>query len=635
MNIKYLFLLLFLFLFRVIFAQQDYESIQQKFDKLSETKIGLSEQIQIDVSGLNLYELITTIAEEHKLNISVDPSLNQAVVSNFYDVRVKDIFVFLVQKYNLDVEFISNIIYFHKREKKIEKEKKRILKIIDVNYRKENGFLSINLKNDSLPRVAEAITDVSGKNIVLSPSIKNIKVSAYLKNRPFDQVIEMMAKSNALLLTKDENDFYFLEKEIVVADKSKIKTKQNSRKNNKSNSDGSYEITLKTNGFLSIKAHDVDVLSLIKEAAEKANINYFMYNEPKDLKTSLVVDEISFENLLNHVFIGKEFTYKNTDNYILIGKSDEEGLRVTELIQMENRTIETVESSIPKELSNGLDIKEFVELNGLIVSGPKTKVEELKEFLFLIDKVVPLVQIEVLIVQFNRSNEVQTGLSAVLQNGDNETQGVLFPITNVGLNATSVNGLIELFNGIVGTVNIGKVAKDFYLNLEALENNSVIKLKSTPKIATLSGHEASVSIGETSYYFEQSNRLINSGLGNDILQSGQWKSTEASLSVNIKPFVSKDEHITLEIDVEKSSFLGRAGENAPPGKTSQKFNALIRVKNNEMILLGGLDEVERENSGTGTPVLSRIPIIKWFFSSRKKRNEKSKLHVFIKPTVIY
>ncbi|WP_262913004.1 hypothetical protein [Flavobacterium jumunjinense] len=40
------------------------------------------------------------------------------------------------------------------------------------------------------------------------------------------------------------------------------------------------------------------------------------------------------------------------------------------------------------------------------------------------------------------------------------------------------------------------------MNLKLLENNSIIKIESTPKIATLSGHEATLSIGETNYIIE-------------------------------------------------------------------------------------------------------------------------------------
>ena len=189
-----------------------------------------------------------------------------------------------------------------------------------------------------------------------------------------------------------------------------------------------------------------------------------------------------------------------------------------------------------------------------------------------------------------------------------------------------MNSLIDAFNGF-GIFNLGKVTENFYLNLRALENNSVINLKSTPKISTLNGHDAKLSIGETSYYFEQNNRLINSGLGNDVLQSGQWKSTDANLSVNIRPFVSKDEQITLNIIVERSTFLGRQGENAPPGKATQQFESMVRCLNGEMILLGGLDELDKQNSGTGTPGLSKIPVLKWFFSSRRKSNSKLSIDV--------
>ena len=373
------------------------------------------------------------------------------------------------------------------------------------------------------------------------------------------------------------------------------------------------------------------------EAAEKLNINYFIYDMPKEEKTSLMASRITFDELLEHVFKGKKFTFRKQDNFYLIGEHATQGIRSTEMIQLENRSIESVLQSLPKVFSEKVEIKEFVELNALIVSGSKTAIEEMKLYLRQIDKVVPLVQIEVIIVQYNKSYEIQTGLKAGLDKiNQTTTGGVLFPSTDMTLNSSSVNNLIDAFNGI-GFIKLGKVTDAFYLNLQLLENNSIIKIESTPKIATLSGHEANLSIGETSYYFEQTNRLLTSnvGTGGDVLQSGTWKSTDANLSVKIKPYVSTDENVTLNINVEKSSFLARAGENAPPGKTSQKFESLVRVKNNEMVLLGGLDELKKEDTGTGVPFISRIPVLKWFFSSKVKSKGNSKLHIFIKPTIVY
>lgn len=631
------YILIGFFFTNLVVAQQDINELSRKFDELSIQKKGLNESIKIDVSGLTLHDFISSIAEEHQLNIDVEEELDQSISNNFYDVTVKEVFIHLVQKYDLEVTFMNNIITFKKR-KEIKIIEKKLPKVIDVNYNSQNDFLSVKLENDSLASVIKAIIDKSGKNLVFAPNVKNLKVSAYILNRPFDQVIEMLAKSNDLIATKDENGFYFIEKNNEINSNATLNNSSSTKSKQPKASIGSpgyYQLDLNKTGFLSVKANAADTADLLTEAAEKLHINYFLYNKPENEKTTLSADNITFDELLENIFKGKKYTFKKQDNLYLIGEQATEGLRVTEMIQLENRSIESVLPSLPKVFSEKLEIKEFVELNGLIISGAKSILEELKVYIKQIDKVVPMVQIEVIIVQYNKSYDIQTGMKMGLDKiNKTQTGGVLFPTTDVTVNASSVNSLINAFNGF-GLFKLGKVTEAFYMNLKLLENNSIVKVESTPKIATISGHEAKLSIGETSYYFEQSNRLINNNIGNDILNSGTWKSTDANLTVSIKPFVSTDENVTLTIAVEKSSFLGRAGETAPPGKATQKFESLVRVKNNEMILLGGLDELKKENSGSGTPLVSRIPVIKWFFSSRKKGKSNSKLHIFIKPTVIY
>lgn len=616
-------------------AQQDINELNRKFDEMSIQKKGLNEVLKIDVSGLTLHDFISSIAEEHQLNIDVDIDLDQPVINNFYDVTVKDVFIHFVQKYNLEVTFMNNIIIF-KNRKEIKIIEKKIPKVIDVSYNNQNDFLSIKFENDSLQSVVKAIIDKSSKNLIVSSDVKNVKISAYIINRPFDQVIEMMSKSNDLIATKDENGVFFIEKNKVENSSSNSNTSQiKNRPKVSKDALGFYEVNSNKMGLLSVKANEADVSDILIEAAEKLHVNYYLYNKPENEKTTLAVENITFDELLVNIFKGKKYTYKKLDNLYLIGEQVTEGLRATELIQLENRSIELILPSLPRIFSEKLEIKEFAELNALIVSGAKSILEELKIYIKQIDKVVPMVQIEVIILQYNKGYDIQTGLKAGLDKlNTQQTSGVLFPTTDVAINATSINSLINAFNGF-GLFKLGKVTESFYLNLKMLENNSIVKVESTPKIATISGHEAKLSIGETDYYFEQNNRLINNNIGSDILNSGVWKSTEANLELSIKPYVSTDENVTLNISVEKSSFLGRAGEAAPPGKATQKFESLVRVKNNEMILLGGLDELKKENSGTGTPLLSRIPILKWFFSSVKKEKSNSKLHIFIKPTVVY
>jgi type IV pilus assembly protein PilQ len=52
-------------------------------------------------------------------------------------------------------------------------------------------------------------------------------------------------------------------------------------------------------------------------------------------------------------------------------------------------------------------------------------------------------------------------------------------------------------------------------------------------------------------------------------------------------------------------------------------------------MLGGLDNDTKSETGSGVPILSRIPVLKWFFGIHTRTKTKSKLTIFIKPTVIY
>jgi type IV pilus assembly protein PilQ len=201
------------------------------------------------------------------------------------------------------------------------------------------------------------------------------------------------------------------------------------------------------------------------------------------------------------------------------------------------------------------------------------------------------------------------------------------------LNSNSINNLIESFNGY-GILNLGKVTPNFYFNINALETQGVLRVKSTPKLATLNGHEATMTIGNTEYYVEERN-TVTANTSTTSQSSRIYKSVTADLSVTIKPLVSGDDQITMEISVSQSDFTAKIEPGAPPGQVSRDFTSMIRVKDQEMILLGGLEEKSIRESGRGVPFLSRIPIIKWLFSSRSREKSKTKLNIFIKPTVIY
>lgn len=294
---------------------------------------------------------------------------------------------------------------------------------------------------------------------------------------------------------------------------------------------------------------------------------------------------------------------------------------------------EALLSILPDEIIQDLDVKIDFELNSFYVLGPSNKIERFKAFIKQIDKSVPVVLIEVMLIEVSRNSTIQTGVSWGIGDEPVETKGGIYPQTDLTLGAKTINKVLNGFDGF-GHINLGKVVPNFFATIKAMESNGNIKIRSTPKLSTLNGHRATFSNGQTSYYAVTQRNIY----GTDNPQTSEitnYEPIDAELGLTIKPLVSGDGQVTLDIFVIQSSFGARIAEDAPPDLSSREFSSIIRVQDQDIVVLGGLEEQVKNDSGSGVPLLARIPIIKWLFSERKREDSKTKLTVLIKPTIIY
>ncbi|MEM9075562.1 MAG: hypothetical protein AAGC43_00920 [Bacteroidota bacterium] len=332
-------------------------------------------------------------------------------------------------------------------------------------------------------------------------------------------------------------------------------------------------------------------------------------------------------------YLGGGFNNGNQRNVNNIGNQNRVNTRVEQFNDYAS-SAEAIVNILPDEVIADLDIKIDFELNSFLISGPAANINRFKKFLKEIDKPVPVVLIEVMLIEVRKTATVETGISWGIGDSPVETSGNLFPETDLTLGANTVNKIIGGFDGF-GSFNIGRVVPEFFATIKAMEANGNIKIKSTPKLSTLNGHRANLSIGETTYYVVTSQNFFGSQIPT-ASEIRNFQPIDAELAVSIKPLVSGNGQVTLDINVIQSDFSSeRIDEDAPPGLTSREFSSIIRMQNQDLAILGGLEEKIKNDTGSGVPVLARIPVIKWLFSKRRREDTKQKLTILIKPTVIY
>ena len=130
---------------------------------------------------------------------------------------------------------------------------------------------------------------------------------------------------------------------------------------------------------------------------------------------------------------------------------------------------------IPTDVQGSLSITTDVELNSFIVSGASEELIKFREFVKKIDKPVPVVMIEVMILDISQSVTLEAGVEWGIGERPTSTQGTLFPRSQFTLGANTVNRILGRIDGS-SFFNIGKVVPNFFANIKAMESNGFLKV---------------------------------------------------------------------------------------------------------------------------------------------------------------
>lgn len=615
--------LIFLFIPVFCAAQSDsarFAAIDRKLEALVERDSTFARTVDVTAGRLPLTELLRNIARASGVNLSVRSVENIPVSCNFSRARVDDLVRFLCREYRLDVETAGNIVSVFPAAAVPAPQADP-----DVFYNAGDTTLFYDLRGERLADVAKKITIFSGRNIIIPQPLYDYKVSGYVRAMPFDGALQTLASVNGLAAEKDAAEVWTIYREPTSPQDGGPAGPSYTRRRQFSPNE------LRVDSLGRITAHITrgSVQDIVLDLCDQLGLNYY-FKSPVSLTTGIWVDDTDFETLLTVLLKGSPYTYYCERGIWIFGAAGGDGLQSATIVPLSFRAVSKVEDVVPAALKQGVEIKTFADLNSLILGGDRRDVARVETFVKSIDKPVPLITMEIIIADVQRSNIREIGIGGGVGNSPVQTSGTLGAGVDMTFSAGAVNNLLQRMQG---TVNLGRVTPNFYLSLQALEENGTIRLQSTPKLSTLNGHEATLTSGETQYYKEVQNNYY--GTQNPISsESYQWKSVDANLSIKVTPYVSTDRQITLEIEFEQTEFTGRQQEDAPPGTATRSFKSIVKVQNEEMVLLGGLDRNTMEKSTRGIPFLARVPVIKWFFGKEKRNKVERALNVFIKPTVI-
>jgi general secretion pathway protein D len=288
------------------------------------------------------------------------------------------------------------------------------------------------------------------------------------------------------------------------------------------------------------------------------------------------------------------------------------------------------------------------ETNSLIVSSEATNLEVIRNLVSKLDIRRAQVLVEAIIVELSETAAKSLGVETIFagaQDGNIPVGITRFPnssnpdlvalagsLIEDGNNATLNNiasssllnssGLVTGFGDLSGGDSfagiINAVADDQNSNI--LSTHTVIAMDNEPAHLVI-GQEIPITTGES----------LGSNNANPFRTTSRQ---EVGIKLSITPQINEGNSVILEIKQEVSGVVGPLTGTADLITNKRSIETTVLVDNHQMIVLGGLNEDDLQESVSKVPLLGSIPLIGRLFRSSAESRVQRNLMVFLRPTIL-
>ncbi|RMF96220.1 MAG: type IV pilus secretin family protein [Candidatus Schekmanbacteria bacterium] len=423
---------------------------------------------------------------------------------------------------------------------------------------------------------------------------------------------------------------------------------------------------------ISLDLQNADVEDVIRLIAEISGMN-FVIEEGVRGKVNLKLDKIPWDQALDLilkintpqlVLIKEQGIYRimtlSKSKQIRKEKAEEAQARkeekeareavlplVTKTIRLSYAKAEEIEPLVKKFMSSRVKTDALLTVddrtNSLIIKDIVPTVEQIEKVIAQLDKPTPEVEIMAKIVEieegYDRALGIQWGADLTKSPATGNATGLQFP-SNIKLSGTvadannpSLSGRDFLVNLPVADKNtgigliLGNVDNTFNLDvqLSALEKENRVRLLNNPKLLVVDNETAKIQVGD---------QLPQVTIDEQGKQSIEWK--DVGIILEVTPQITADGSIFMEISLEKSRQGGNVqlttGTHYSIVKTESETKVLI--KSGETAVIGGLTEKSDDSSRSGTPFLSKIPILGSLFKNKVSNKSSKEILIFITPRIL-
>jgi MSHA type pilus biogenesis protein MshL len=271
------------------------------------------------------------------------------------------------------------------------------------------------------------------------------------------------------------------------------------------------------------------------------------------------------------------------------------------------------------------------------ISAPVRRHDSIRAFIDLVNRrITQQVEIEARLVEVTLRDEQKLGV-------DWEVASTLLEGVRVQARApvevAGVGGSVLGASTIAATLGLGRANAI----IQALKQQGDVKTVAQPRLRALNNQTAFIKVGEDRPFFrlQQTTTLQQPGATTAFNQT-QENFTVSTITIGtilaVTPQIDGDGVITLDvlpaITRLQSIVTSPDGRQTAPVTEVKQASTIVRLRDGETAIIGGLISEETGESVRRIPVLGRVPVVGAAFSSKATLRARKELVIFLTPKLV-
>jgi general secretion pathway protein D len=281
--------------------------------------------------------------------------------------------------------------------------------------------------------------------------------------------------------------------------------------------------------------------------------------------------------------------------------------------------------------------------NALVIRSFARDYKSILETVKKLDIYPRQVLIEVLLADITLTDDSELGIDLVKYlDGGKWQQTIQFG---------AFTGLAEAGSGL--SYSIVQEAGKFSAAIKVAATLGRLKVLTSPHLLASNNKEAKIQIGTSEPIL--TNTYTSTGTATTTTPTGFVEGTieykDIGTILSLTPRISDGGLVTLELSIEESSLdsreIGRkttgevvggvvsnASSFTVPAFNKTTAKTVLSIKEGQTIAIGGLIRKTKDESRQGVPILSKIPVLGFFFSKNTRKDDRRELILLLTPHII-